>query len=369
MTTPKYAPLSAVINAAATRATNGENEERLVYETLAAIDSSGGQVLLLGPSIADDSQFSCRLLRSILLSASANNVQELGICSRDTPESRGLPSFLNRSLSSQTVNIAKILLDGIPTVKANAEELLWTVLREKIHHTEMRLCLRHSQDDDSMMGNTFARYLQHHSSLVRLRLSFVCELSEQFVVSICQGIGASSSLQELTIHKCTLKHNNTFSAAAAAQESTDRVTKCLVDAMVNSSSLKTLVHVSPDAPGPFSFGRLLSLLHQTRAFRESQLTFTYKDLEDGRKEITFIRKCWWKEALALDIPLALWPQVLTMKNWLLDNNNDVKCGHSQMDVLHFFVKEKCDTLFQRARKMPRKKKPEKLAGVKRSRDF
>lgn len=150
--------------------------------------------------------------------------------------------------------------------------------------------------------------------------------SEQIVISICDGIGESTSLKQLTL--------GTF---PAMEETTDRVSKYLTNALVKLPTLVQIQCLAPDLPGPFAFARLCSALRRTRPFQESDMTYAYHDgNQDGHKHLYLLRgACWWKTVLARDTPLPLWPQVLDDK--FLKGDENEKYGHTTTDILYFFL--------------------------------
>lgn len=161
-------------------------------------------------------------------------------------------------------------------------------------------------------------------------------ISEQARHSICRGIAESTSLEGLLVSNPPGDDH-----ATAIAESLSR-------AVAKSSCMKEV--------GTYSANRvftelLRTALLRTEAVQNFDLCFNF--IEDDLLVVLGLnRNAPWKPILSENVPLALWPLVLSKTNVL--NKKD---SHSPMDVIYFLVKEKCDVLLQNVhRRRIRKRK-------------
>ena len=353
--------LSSLLNELQLLRADNQNigEEEMLEMILRDFERRDIPALSIKSPVLHDDDFTRKVFRGIITSS---NTRHLIIRQTATPS---LASFINRSLPEPIEIESLSFLNVMSSLKADVEQLLAT-LNEKIHVQKVAL-LTWDNEQENGAGSAFSQYLQRSTSLNQVILYFQCNqsgLSESFLTSIFNGIGASASLTKVSIIS---------SSFGVVDGDTNRVTKCLVDAVVASSCIQKIILVNPIADCPFAFDRIQSELNRSRAFQESELTYTCKSVGTDYKMLSLIRKCWWKDVLPLDIPLALWPRVLAKSGHQSRGNDTISHAHTPTDIMYFFVKEKCDTLFQCVRDAPNKKKnavlkQAQLSGQKRRRD-
>lgn len=193
------------------------------------------------------------------------------------------------------------------------------------------------QEYDDEVIDAFARFVKESSSLDELIVAWSCRHhvpmnSLELFQSICEAVGQSPSINELCL------------MSFPVDESNYNWPRHLANAIASSSSLVTLEMMNDDED---FVDETLEALRKTSAYKSFDLGFCQQEHPAGGGDVLkFTRPSPWKSLLSNDIPLNVWPLILSeTKAW---NGNEK--SHKTRDILFFLLKEKSDVLLQNVKR-------------------
>jgi len=165
-------------------------------------------------------------------------------------------------------------------------------------------------------------------------------IAEATVTSICNGIGASTSINSVLVSHAPPEDVSISSAATALARAT--------------ADSRSLLRIGFEGLVPSShtfanhFGNALMHTEPVKNF-----DLCYRQIEEWEQYIEFElnRSAPWKPLLSQDVPLNYWPSILAKTNtW------NEETSHRPLDALFFLLKEKNDVLLQNVRRRPIRKR-------------
>lgn len=302
--------------------------EQTLKETVSSVlaANEGWKNLLLDIPLVRDG-FEDRVIDAL---ASAQQIG--GLYSLEAFQGKDMQYLLQRAHPHASC-LCHIAVIGTPLSTLEADSI-FTLLQCSTRLQVLTIYLAQNYSEgvlDALQG-----FLRNSASLRSLEVGWHSStIPEQRFKCVCEAVESSVSIKTLDIL------GNRLSGSKSAEETASFLARTLA----NSTSLREFQLTRTQDTSFLPADTIEKALLKTPAVRNLDLLFRTKSGEQGKTRISLTRVWPWKRVLPLNIPLNLWPRILSNADqW------NKQTSHTSFDALFYLLKEKNDVLLQNVRK-------------------